>query len=191
VLRRGFKSQCERRAVELRRQLCLADFAPLPAPAVAKVYGIDVWPLERVVRATQAGAVDLRELGGDDWLVFTLRLGNRDLVVINTTQSPPQQNSIITHEIAHIILGHELASSVGTAADPLSVGSYDQDQEDEAAWFGSTLLLPRPALTWMRRHRLSAAAASAYFGITPELLHWRLQAAGAETKPKAVLRPAA
>ncbi len=191
MLRRGFKSQCERRAVELRRQLCLADFAPLPAPALAKIYAIDVWPLERVVHATDTGAVDLDEVGGDDWLVFTLRLGNRDLVVVNTTQSPLQQNSIITHEIAHIILGHQLASTIGTDADTLSVGSYDQLQEDEAAWFGGTLLLPRPAVAWMRRHRLSPTAASAHFGITPELLHWRLQAMGVETKPKAVLRSAA
>jgi Zn-dependent peptidase ImmA (M78 family) len=191
MLRRGFKSQCERRAVELRRQLCLADFAPLPALALAKVYAIDVWPLERVVDATDAGAVDLGEVGGDDWLVFTLRQGNRDLVVVNTTQSPLQQNSIVTHEIAHIILGHELSSMAGADADTLSVGSYDQTQEDEAAWFGGTLLLPRPALAWMHRHRLSAATACAHFGITPELLHWRLQALGVETKTKAVLRPAA
>ncbi|MGO8917011.1 MAG: ImmA/IrrE family metallo-endopeptidase [Stellaceae bacterium] len=191
MLRRGFKSQCERRAIELRRQLCLADVAPLPALALAKAYDIEVWPLERVAGATERGTVDPREFGRDDWLLFTLRLGRRDLIVVNTRQSPLQQNSIVVHELAHIILGHELASTVGTAAGLLSVGSYDQDQEDEAAWFGSALLLPRPALAWMRRRRLSQAAASAHFGITPDLLVWRLQAAGVETKPRPVLRSAA
>lgn len=61
----------------------------------------------------------------------------------------------------------------------LSVGSYDQQQEDEAAWFGC-VLLPRPAL--MRR-RLSQAAASVHFGISLELLRWRLLRLGAEAKP--------
>ncbi len=41
------------------------------------------------------------------------------------------------------------------------------------------------------RHRLSPTAASAHFGITPGLLHWRLHALGVETKAKAVLRSAA
>jgi hypothetical protein len=36
--------------------------------------------------------------------------------------------------------------------------TFNQDQEDEAAWLGGTLLLPRPALLWMRRRSLGRAA---------------------------------
>ena len=59
------------------------------------------------------------------------------------------------HELSHIILGHELASAMFTESGDFVPSTYDQDQEDEAGWLGGTLLLPRPALVWMRRQRMS------------------------------------
>jgi Zn-dependent peptidase ImmA (M78 family) len=82
------------------------------------------------------------------------------------------------HELAHIILGHELAFAMFSDSGDFTPSTYDQDQEDEAAWLGATLLLPRPALLWMRRRCLSDEEASTHFGVSPDLLRWRIRMTG-------------
>jgi Zn-dependent peptidase ImmA (M78 family) len=82
------------------------------------------------------------------------------------------------HELAHIILGHELAVAVFTDAEDFAPSTYNQDQEDEAAWLGATLLLPRPALLWMRRRGLTDDDAATHFSVSLELLRWRIRMTG-------------
>jgi len=50
------------------------------------------------------------------------------------------------HELAHLIIGHEPARVVVSPDMILAVRTYDQGQEEEAAWLSGCLLLPRPAL---------------------------------------------
>jgi hypothetical protein len=82
------------------------------------------------------------------------------------------------HEMAHIILGHELHAATVTGAGHFIVSTYNQNQEDEAAWLGGTLLLPRPALLWMRRRALFDDDAATHFGVSPDLLKWRIRMTG-------------
>jgi Zn-dependent peptidase ImmA (M78 family) len=125
------------------------------ADDVARHYNVTVWnPLE----ITGIPVADVQQLlgpGREEWSGFTLRIGTRHLVVMNSAQSPRRQNSVLMHELSHIILGHELASAMFTESGDFVPSTYDQDQEDEAGWLGGTLLLPRPALVWMRRQRMS------------------------------------
>jgi Zn-dependent peptidase ImmA (M78 family) len=92
------------------------------------------------------------------------------------------------HELAHIILGHELSSATLTDGGHFVPSNYDQDQEDEAAWLGGTLLLPRPALLWMRRQRLSDEEAATHFGVSPDLLRWRIRMTGIDYQLTAAAR---
>jgi hypothetical protein len=72
------------------------------------------------------------------------------------------------------MLGHELASTTITHGGHLVPSTYGQDQEDEAAWLGATLLLPRPSLLWMRYRGMLEEATTQHFGVSPDLLRWRL-----------------
>jgi hypothetical protein len=76
------------------------------------------------------------------------------------------------------MLGHELASTTITHGGHLVPSTYSQDQEDEAAWLGATLLLPRPALLWMRYRGMLEEAATQHFGVSPDLLRWRIRMTG-------------
>jgi len=116
--------------------------------------------------------------GYQEWSGFTLRRGTRNLIVANSAQSERRQNSVIMHELAHIILGHELPSGMISGSGHFVPSTYNQDQEDEAAWLGGTLLLPRPALLWMRRRRMLDEDAATHFGVSPELLKWRIRMTG-------------
>jgi Zn-dependent peptidase ImmA (M78 family) len=84
------------------------------------------------------------------------------------------------HELAHIMLGHELATPGVTADGHFLNGNYDEEQEDEADWLGSTLLLPRPALLWMRSRRMSDAAATEHFAVSLQMLKWRIRMTGVD-----------
>ncbi len=178
MLRRGFKSQCERRSVELRRSLTRRPIEPLSATAVAEYYHVTVWHPHDIVGIPINDLQHLLGPGREEWSGFTLRIGGRHLVVLNSAQSTRRQNSVLMHELAHIILGHELASAMLTGAGDFVPSTYNQEQEDEAAWLGGTLLLPRPALLWMRRQRLSDEEAATHFGVSPDLLRWRIRMTG-------------
>jgi Zn-dependent peptidase ImmA (M78 family) len=117
---------------------------PLLARQVADHHGVTVWSPDDIAGVPFADLQHLLGEGRQEWSGFTLRVGDRHLIVVNTAHSDRRQNSVIMHELAHISLGHELQS--GTLSDQgFLLSAYDQDQEDEAAWLGATLLLPRPS----------------------------------------------
>jgi Zn-dependent peptidase ImmA (M78 family) len=177
-MRRGFKSQCERHAVEIRKQMGLGAVDPLPARTLAERKGVAVWMANEVEGLSAEDLETLTVSGRDEWSGFTIRLGGRSLIVVNPSQSPRRQNSVIAHELAHIYLGHDLPEAVITDAGHLVPTVYDREQEDEATWFGATLLLPRPALLDMRRRGLPDDDAATRYGVSLELLRWRVRMTG-------------
>lgn len=180
MLRRGFKSQCERRSVEIRKSLGLAQDDPLAGIHLAAQFGAVVWN-ERDIGGLPA--IDLHQLtvlDGQSWSAFTIRVGSRHLVLFNSSQSPPRINSVIMHELAHIALGHELHSASLSEDGHLVPSNYNQDQEDEANWLGGTLLLPRPALLRIRREGLSDVAAMNRYSASEEMLKWRFRMTGVD-----------
>jgi Zn-dependent peptidase ImmA (M78 family) len=149
---------------------------------------VTVWYPDQIVGVPVGDIQHLLGPGREEWSGFTLRIGERHLVVLNSAQSARRKNSVLMHELAHIILGHELVSAMFTEGGDFVPGNYDQDQEDEAAWLGGTLLLPRPALLWMRRQRLSDDDAATYFGVSPDLLRWRIRMTGIDYQLGAAVR---
>jgi len=180
LLRRGFKSQCERRSAELRRGLGLTPDSPLSAMDVARQLEVTVWDAADVDGLSEG---DLRQLTGTDaesWSGLTLRIRDRHLVIFNPAQSRPRINSVLMHELSHIMLGHELASAGMTCDGHLIPSNYDQDQEDEADWLGGTLLLPRPALLAIRHAGLADDQARQEYQVSKEMLAWRLRMTGVD-----------
>ena len=162
----------------MRRLLGRRPLEALPAADVAKHYDVTVWHPHQIAGIPVNDIAQLLGPGSDEWSGFTMRIGDRHLVVLNSSQSARRQNSVLMHQIAHIVLGHDLASAMFTDEGDFVPSTYDQDQEDEAAWLGGTLLLPRPALLWMRRQGLSDDEAATSFGVSPELLRWRIRMTG-------------
>jgi Zn-dependent peptidase ImmA (M78 family) len=102
------------------------------------------------------------------------------LVVYNPTQASARINSVVMHELAHIMLGHDLADGHVTDDGYFLNGNYDGDQEQEADWLGGTLLLPRPALLWIRSKGMTDAAASTHYGVSLQMLKWRIRMTGVD-----------
>jgi hypothetical protein len=177
-MKRGFKSQCERRAVEVRRALGLTTVEPLSAFDLAGSLGVIVWRDIDVEGMTGEDLNQLHVVDPDTWLAFTLRNGTHFLIVYNSSHSPERSNSMVMHELAHIVLGHELTSTQITEDGHLVPVNYDQEQEDEANWLAGTLLLPRPALIRMRRLGMPDVDAQKHFQVSPHMLAWRVRMTG-------------
>lgn len=180
MLRRGFKSQCERRSTELRKRLGLAPGEPLSAFELAAHFEVTVWSAEEIDGLSPDDFHQLMHEDADGWSAFTLRIGDRHLVVFNSAQSRPRVNSVVMHELSHIVLGHALASAGMTADGHLIPSNYDQEQEDEADWLAGTLLLPRPALLAVRRAKLSDEQIQDKFLVSGEMLKWRFRMTGVD-----------
>jgi len=151
---------------------------PLPATDVARHFEITILSPSEIEGISDEDLNHLLREGSNEWSGFTLGISGHHLVVVNTAQSERRQNSVLMHELAHIILGHQLCAGTISSGCHFVPANYDQDQEDEAAWLGATLLVPRPALLWMRRVRMTNDQAATHFGVSPDLLSWRIRMTG-------------
>lgn len=178
--RRGFKSQCERRSVEFRKRLGLSQDSALSAKRLALELGVTVWSADQVSGIGSDMMDVLTDESDQSWSALTMRIGPDHLVVFKPVTSEGRRNSVIMHELSHIILGHKLAAACILDDGSLVPGNFDQDQEDEADWLAGTLLLPRPALMSIRRRRLSDDAACEEHLVSQDMLKWRFRMTGVD-----------
>jgi Zn-dependent peptidase ImmA (M78 family) len=188
VFRRGFKSQCERRAVEFRRDQKCAEFDPLSAKTLANSLDVAVWSTNEVEGLSLDHLKVLNDPDDDSWSACTLRISNRNLILIKDIQSEGRKNSVIMHELSHIILGHELAEAMTSEDGSLVPASFDQEQEDEADWLGGALLLPRAALVKVLYDNRTTRWVCDEYGVSAEMLRWRLRMTGVEFQLKRSLK---
>ena len=154
--------------------------APLSAFSLAADLGITVWNEGDV---SGVSGDDIRQLcitDSESWSAFTMRVEDCHLIVYNSAQSTPRQNSVVMHELAHIMLGHELTSASITEDGHFVPTSYNQDQEDEADWLAGTLLLPRPSLLQIRYRRVSDMEAMETYMVSQQMLTWRIRMTGVD-----------
>lgn len=178
AFRRGFKSQCERRSVEIRKDLGLAQDAPLFAFTLAEHMDLTVWSTTEIDALTDDDLNNLNHRDDDSWSALTMRMGTNHLIVYKDGASAPRINSVVMHEIAHIILGHELADACILDDGSLVPSNFSQDQEDEADWLAGALLLPRPVLMTIRSKRLSNSEVRRRYRVSNDMLEWRIRMTG-------------
>jgi Zn-dependent peptidase ImmA (M78 family) len=181
VFERGFKTWCEKYSVEKRAALGLAAAAPLDTRALAAHLGVRVWTPHDVAGLSQKSLdVLLRNDGVTPscWSAVTLVVGPKVVVILNSSHSPARQASDLTHELAHRIRGHAAQEVDVTPEGLMLLKSYDKAQEEEADWLAGCLLLPREALTAIKRRRLDDAQASALYGVSIKMLQYRLAKTG-------------
>ena len=180
MLRRGFKAQSERRSAETRKRFGLQPDSPLSARKVAAEFGVLVWAEFDIEGVSDDDLAQLILTDPESWSAFTMRVGENHLVVVNSSQSRPRQNSVVMHELSHVILGHELTSAGLTADGHFVPTTYNQDQEDEADWLAGTLLLPRPALLKIRRLGMTDNQARDAYQVSGQMLKWRFRMTGVD-----------
>ena len=186
-MRRGFKSWCERATAEYRRTLGVPLDAALDPRALAALLGVRVTTPAALPTLSSASRKQLVEIDAESWSAVTVSQGDAKLIVLNSGHSQARQASSLAHELAHIILNHTSDQVQLSREGFLLRTTFDKEQEQEADWFGGCLLVPREGLLRASWRNRSAAALAAHFGVSENLITWRLRMTGV---PRQLRRPA-
>ncbi|MCH8899948.1 MAG: ImmA/IrrE family metallo-endopeptidase [Acidobacteria bacterium] len=174
ALRRGFKAEAERSALELRERLNLHKDAPVEIGTVAELLGATVVDASELVDRRRLEEIE--SIQSFAFSACTFEIDGRHFIVVNPLRSPERQVSDVAHELAHLALGHELSEI--RELDGVPFRTCDARQEEEATYLGATILLPRPLLLLEARKEATPETIAREFGVTRELASFRFNTTG-------------
>lgn len=181
TLPRGFKTNAEREAVRVRRELGLAEADRLDVHRLSEHLDIKIVNADRLVSRDRLEEIE--RLQAFAFSAATFHIGDRCYVVTNPLRTDGRQASDISHEIAHMMLKHELTEIREVNGIPFR--TCQPDQEEQATAFGGTLLLPRPLLLSAARRRMGPPEIATTYGVTEEMARYRYNATGVAKQAKA------
>lgn len=181
MFQRGFKAWCERYAVAKRVELGIAPHAPMDSYKLAESLGIRVCTPSDIKGLSQKSLEVLLQNDRKTvscWSAVTLLAGSKALIILNSSHSIGRQASDLTHELSHRILEHKTHEMSISSDGVMLLSSYDKEQEDEADWLSSSLLLPREALISIKRKGLALEESAKVYGVSLSMLKYRMAMSG-------------
>lgn len=173
-MRRGFKAEAERLAQSTRSAMCLRPIRTLDARALARHLGASVRSADELTSMTSLEA--LERLQPRAFSACTFDIGERTVIVYNPLSSFGRRQSDISHEAAHLLLGHSVKEVENFGG--LSFFTCDPDEEQEANWLAGCLLLPRELLLHAVRSGLDTDAIAEKYAVSPQMAAFRLRTTG-------------
>jgi Zn-dependent peptidase ImmA (M78 family) len=178
VLRRGFKTEANEYARELRTELGLSAHAPLSSWALATYLGIPLMRLSELAAIEPAAVRYLTRSAPDVFSAATLFAGYRRLIVYNDAHHPRRQAADLAHEISHGLLGHPPSPVL----DPSGCRQFNRAHEEEANWLGPALLISEEAALHIVEQPLSLDAAVSIYAVSRDVITMRIAVTGAERR---------
>lgn len=176
-MEKGFKARCEQMARTLRAGFSISADAPLPVSRLAQFLRVAVWSISELELSPE----DTRQLvtvDPDAWSAVTVSSGGREAIIVNPQHRGGRFSSDVMHELAHLLLGHEPSTVFFVGESRLALRAYVGPSEEEANWLAAALLLPRDALVHIARNHMQQAKACAQYGVSRQLLTYRLNVTG-------------
>lgn len=181
-MRRGFKAEAERVAERLRRDLSLGPSERLDPVDLATGVGAEVRCADELTDRTKLEL--LEELQPGAFSACTLTIGDRHVIIYSPLASPGRTSSDIAHEVAHIVLAHQVNQVEQVGA--LTFFTCDPDEEQEANWLAGCLLLPRMLLVQAVRTGLAVPEIAEAYVVSEQMAAFRLRTTGVEKQIAAV-----
>jgi len=178
-LRRGFKSEANATAREIRAELGLSTAAPLDPWKLAEHLAIPVVGISTMMGDARTAVVRLTKIDPRSFSAVTVFRGySRRMIVVNDAHSRRRQASDVAHELAHCLLLHEPRP----AFDDGGVRAWDEDEEDEADWLAGALLVSDEAAVAIVRRGLSIRDATRLYGVSVRMMQFRINVTGARKR---------
>ena len=174
TLRRGFKAEAEREAARVRKELGLASRDRLDPRDLAKHLSVSIVDAGELVDVAELE--DLERLQAFAFSAATFEIEQRKIIVVSPLRNTGRQNSDIAHELAHVMLKHDLSEI--REVDGMPFRTCKPDEEEEATAFGGTLLLPRPLLLSAARRQASVEQIANQYDVTVEMARFRYNTTG-------------
>ncbi len=175
--RRGFKTEANDIAREIREELSLRSTDPLDPRRLAKHLGIPIKPLSAMKEIPEVVDYFSRRNTGE-FSAVTVFDGIERLIVHNDAHTPGRQASDLAHELAHALLFHEPKP----ALDASGCRDWDEESEREADWLGAALLVSEEAAIDIAQKGLSLFSAAHSYGVSQKVMQMRLNVTGAYTR---------
>lgn len=173
-MRRGFKAEAERVATATRSEMGLSATDGLDAFELADHVGAVVRSADELTARDKLERLDRLQPGA--FSACTFRVNGRNIIVYNPLCSLGRRQSDLAHEVAHLLLEHDLKDVKQLGA--LTFYSCDPDEEQEANWLAGCLLLPRTLLLRAARSGLDGPAIAEEFVVSEQMANYRLRATG-------------
>ena len=185
ALRRGFKSEAERIARDVRTELGMKAAQSVEPEVLAKLLGIEVRAGDELIPRERFS--ELENIQPDSFSACTLRPSpDRLVVVYNPLSAESRRRSDVAHELAHALLDHDL-SRVERLGD-VTFLSCDPTQEEEASWLSGCLLLPRTLLLAEVRRGSGAKDIAKKYGVSERMAQYRLDVTGVVRQNQALMQ---
>jgi Zn-dependent peptidase ImmA (M78 family) len=175
-VKRGFKTNAERIATEIREELELGEDERLQPLELAEHLAIPVFSLRNASKAAPKNSFSkyFAVADPDSFSAVTVFQGYKRVIVHNENHHPNRQASNLTHEVSHSLLEHEptaVASADGQRY-------WDAEVEAEANWLGAALLVPRAGALSMAKSDWTIQEIAAHYGVSESLCRWRIGQTG-------------
>lgn len=174
TLRRGFRTEAERLAAQVRTDAGLRAFDPIDIRALADQSGVGIVSADELIDVARLH--ELEAIQSFSFSACTFDVDGSKVIVISPLRSASRQNSDIAHELSHILLGHEMTEVREIAGVPFR--TCRSDQEQEATTLGGTLMLPRPLLLHAVRQGMDIPAIAKAYNVTVEMARFRYNTTG-------------
>lgn len=175
----GYIRHIEYMAKSIRKMWGIDETEPLEPRELAEGLGITVATPEFVEGLSDRELHLLLEVYSDKWSAGTITLSDgRRVIIINPRHTPERIRATLMEEICHVLFDHRptAISTVATAGQ--SFRDYHRDQEKEAYWVGSAVLLPYEPLADAVQKKTPVSLLSSTFGVSEEIAKFRIKVTG-------------
>jgi len=177
--KRGFKKWSDDKAIELREEIGLFASSPLCAFDLCEHLKIPIFVPHQIKGLSDRQINTLLNEGNSHWSAASIPIDDSNYIIIhNPNHSQARQQSNLMHELAHIICKHKIP------IDKLNLGltgflrNHNEEQENEAEWFGSCLQLPRPSLMWAFKRKVKREEIAIFFNASVDLVGYSIIVTG-------------
>jgi Zn-dependent peptidase ImmA (M78 family) len=184
-VRRGFKAEAERLADRTRAQLGLQPHSPLAVRDLARRLRVEVYAADELIDRARIEELDAVQPGAFSAATFHLPDG-RTVTVYNPCRESSRTNSDLAHELAHLLLNHDVRELQQIAGHTFF--TCDREQEDEANWLAGCLLLPRPLLLKEVSAGADAATIARKHDVSLPMARFRINTSGVRLEVQRVRR---
>ncbi len=184
TLPRGFKASAERQAESLRETVGADPSKPLDLRAIAGEVGAAVISADQLIDIDRL--LEIEAIQTFAFSACTFEINGKNVIVYNPLRTPERRASDIAHELAHLILEHELSEM--QFLNDIPFRTCRPDQEEQATAFGGTILLPRTLLLAAAKKGTSFSQLAKQLQVTEDMARFRWNTTGVERQVSAARR---
>ncbi|MFC3088017.1 ImmA/IrrE family metallo-endopeptidase [Tabrizicola soli] len=181
--RRGFLSEAHWWANELRKEMGLSLSAPICPRRLCTHLEVPVILLSSLPDLPEKHLL-LSQQKGCGFSAAACFDGTRAFILLNDATERKRQASDIAHELAHVILRHQPVNPFTNGG----IREFSSTDELEAETLGPVLLVSEyaalDAYRMIQRRQYTLTTLSEAWGITEQVISWRMNAVGASRRVK-------